>query len=101
MRRAYESRARLIVSMLENRKGIRARMPEGGMFVFADIRPTGLSGEAFALGLLEEADVAVMPGEVFGPSGAGHIRLGLTVAEDTLVEALRRTVDFAERHSRN
>jgi aspartate/methionine/tyrosine aminotransferase len=38
---------------------------------------------------------------VFGPSGAGHIRLGLTVAEDTLVEALRRTVDFAERHSRN
>jgi arginine:pyruvate transaminase len=101
MRRAYESRARLIVSMLENRKGIRARMPEGGMFVFADIRPTGHSGEAFALGLLEEADVAVMPGEVFGPSGAGHIRLGLTVAEDTLVEALRRTVDFAERHSRD
>ena len=99
MRRAYESRARLIVSMLENRKGIRARMPEGGMFVFADIRPTGLSGEAFALALLEEADVAVMPGEVFGPSGAGHIRLGLTVAEDTLVEAMGRIVAFAERHS--
>jgi arginine:pyruvate transaminase len=99
MRRAYDSRARLIVSMLENRKGIRARMPEGGMFVFADIRPTGLTGEAFALGLLEEADVAVMPGEVFGPSGAGHIRLGLTVPEDTLIEALRRIVAFAERHS--
>ena len=99
MRRAYESRARLIVSMLENRKGIRARMPEGGMFVFADIRPIGLSGEAFALALLEEADVAVMPGEVFGPSGAGHIRLGLTVAEDTLVEAMGRIVAFAERHS--
>jgi arginine:pyruvate transaminase len=70
------------------------------MFVFADIRPTGLSGEAFALGLLEESDVAVMPGEVFGPSGAGHIRLGLTVAEDTLTEALRRIVAYAERHSR-
>jgi arginine:pyruvate transaminase len=40
-----------------------------------------------------------MPGEVFGPSGAGHIRLGLTVAEDTLVEAMGRIVAFAERHS--
>ena len=67
MRRAYESRARLIVSMLENHKGIRVRMPEGGMFVFADIRPTGLSGEAFALALLEEADVAVMPGRSVRP----------------------------------
>jgi arginine:pyruvate transaminase len=100
MRRAYESRARLIVAALDGRPGIRARMPEGGMFVFADIRPTGLSGEAFALGLLEESNVAVMPGEVFGPSGAGHIRLGLTVAEATLTEALRRIVAYAERHSR-
>ena len=100
MRRAYERRARLIVAALDGRPGIRARMPEGGMFVFADIRPTGLSGEAFALGLLEESNVAVMPGEVFGPSGAGHIRLGLTVAEDTLTEALRRIVAYAERHSR-
>ncbi|MET0481979.1 MAG: pyridoxal phosphate-dependent aminotransferase [Aestuariivirgaceae bacterium] len=99
MRRAYESRARLIVSALDGRPGIRARMPEGGMFVFADIRPTGLSGEAFALGLLEESNVAVMPGEVFGPSGAGHIRLGLTVPEDMLTEALRRIAAYAERHS--
>jgi arginine:pyruvate transaminase len=71
-------------------------MPEGGMFVMADIRPTGLSGEAFAWKLLEEHDVVVMPGESFGSRGAGHIRIALTVDRDVMADACHRIRTLAE-----
>jgi arginine:pyruvate transaminase len=100
MREAYERRARLIVETLANQPGISCRMPEGGMFVFTDVRPSGLTGEAFALELLDDENVAVMPGEVFGPSGAGHIRIGLTIDDKVLEEALARIVRFAGRLAR-
>jgi aspartate/methionine/tyrosine aminotransferase len=71
MRAALEQRGRRTVEILGHSATIRAPMPEGGMFVFADVRATGLTGEAFALGLLAEENVAVMPGESFGAAGAG------------------------------
>ncbi len=100
MREAYERRARLIVETLANQPGVSCRMPEGGMFVFTDVRPSGLTGEAFALELLDDENVAVMPGEVFGPSGAGHIRIGLTIDDQVLEEALARIVRFAGKVAR-
>ena len=63
MRRDYERRARLIVEHLKSAPHIRAAMPEGGMFIFADVRATGLTGHDFAMRLLEEEKVALMPGE--------------------------------------
>ena len=42
------------------------------MFTLIDVRATGLSGDDFALGLLDEERVAVMPGESFG-AGAGGL----------------------------
>ena len=77
MRAAYERRARLFCEALEDVPGLVARPPEGGMFVLVDVRPTGLSGDDFALRLLEEEDVAVTPVDGFGPSGAGHVRVSL------------------------
>lgn len=71
--------------------------PEGGMYVMLDVRATGLTGEAFALRLLEEEAIAVMPGESFGEVAAGHVRVALTVEDDRMVEALGRLSRFAER----
>ena len=97
MRRDYERRARLIVGHLENAPLIKATMPEGGMFIFADVRQTGLSGEQFALRLLAEEKVALMPGESFGPSGAGHVRISLSAADALITEASDRIARFAAR----
>jgi arginine:pyruvate transaminase len=99
MRAALEARGRRTVDILQQGPAVRATMPEGGMFVFADIRPTGLSGEAFALGLLAEENIAVMPGEAFGKAGAGHIRISLTAPLEVLEPAVRRIAAFAGRQT--
>lgn len=55
-----------------------------------DIRETGLSAQAFADRLLDRHGVSVLAGEAFGPSAAGHIRLGLVVGAEHLSDACRR-----------
>ena len=71
-------------------------IPSGGaMYLFLDIRATGLSGTAFANALLDAHGIAVMPGESFGPSAAGHIRVAMTVADDRFAAALETLVAFA------
>ena len=67
------------------------------MFTVVDIRATGMSGEAFALALLEEESVAVMPGESFGAALAGWIRISLTLEDAVIATACERIAGFAAR----
>jgi arginine:pyruvate transaminase len=97
MRQAYYARGLALVETLKSSNRLRANMPEGGMFVMVDVRPTGLSGEAFAMRLLAEEDVVTMPGESFGTCGAGHLRVALTVDEPTMREAGNRIARLANR----
>lgn len=72
-------------------------IPSGGaMYLMLDIRATGLSGEAFALRLLEEQHIAVMPGESFGRAAAGHLRVAMTVEDTRFLDALERLIRFAQ-----
>jgi arginine:pyruvate transaminase len=96
MRDAYFRRARLVVEALSNAPGVRAPMPEAGMFIMADVRRTGLSGDEFATRLLEEELVATTPGESFGTAARGHVRISLTAGDDDMAEACRRIVRFAK-----
>jgi arginine:pyruvate transaminase len=96
IRSSYQRRAEVVVEGLRAAPGIMARMPEAGMYVFFDVRGTGLDGKQFASGLLDAGGVSVTPGEGFGPSGAGHVRMTLGTSEARLVEACRRIVAFAE-----
>ena len=93
----YRERAAAIVDEFSQLGSIQPFMPEGGMFLMLDIRPTGLSGDAFARRLLEEEDVSVLPGEGFGPSAAGHVRVCVTTDETRLREACRRIARCADR----
>jgi arginine:pyruvate transaminase len=95
MRKAYLSRAKALVKGLQNCPGVKASVPEGGMFVMVDVRGTGLSGDAFARKLLADKGVVTMPGESFGRGGAGHLRVALTVDEATMTEAARRITEVA------
>jgi arginine:pyruvate transaminase len=96
MRQAYWNRGKALVEGLKASNRVKARMPEGGMFIMVDVRATGLSGDEFARKLLAEQDVVTMPGESFGDGGAGHLRVALTVDEATMVEAAKRIVKVAE-----
>lgn len=97
MRASFKRRAELIRLAIGNSPLIESHQPASGMFLLADIRKTGLSGEAFALGLLEKEKVAVMPGEAFGEQINGFIRISLTVNDETLAVACERIKRFADR----
>lgn len=95
-RDVFRERAEAMVATLRDSPAVGVHMPEGGMFVLADVRATGLTGEQFAWRLLDEQGVVAMPGESFGSRGAGHVRLALTVERDVMVEACRRIRELAE-----
>lgn len=96
MRATFLARAQAVVAAIAGARGVHTHLPEGGMFMFLDIRPTGLTGEQFAWRLLDERGVVVMPGESFGPGGAGHVRVALTVPADVITEACGRIVEMAD-----
>jgi len=93
----FERRADLIAAHLHGAEGLRVHRPDAGMFALVDVRATGLSGEAFALSLLEREKVAVMPGESFGSALAGWLRLALTQPDDRIAEACARIASHARR----
>ena len=96
LRSSYQRRAEVVVAGLADAPGIRTRLPDAGMYIFADIRATGLDGKQFARQLLDHTGVSVTPGEGFGPSGAGHVRITLGTDDSRLLQACRRIVRFAE-----
>jgi len=91
----FERRRDLVLRLLKGQDVVRPIPAAGAMYVMLDIRATGLSGEEFALRLLEDHHVAVMPGESFGKAAAGHVRVALTVEDNRLEAALRQLVKTA------
>lgn len=89
----YDCRRRLFVTGL-NRIGLPCGMPGGAFYAFPSIARTGLTSEEFTERLLREQRVLVVPGDVFGPSGAGHIRCCYATATPKLEESLVRMEAF-------
>jgi len=96
MRQAYDARRRALVDGL-NAAGLPTFEPEGAFYAFPDIRSTGLDSETFAQRLLQEERVACVPGDAFGPSGAGYLRCSYATSLENVQEAVRRITRFAER----
>jgi arginine:pyruvate transaminase len=101
LRETYRRRAGMLSSILAEAPNCRAIPPEGGMFVLFDIRRTGLGAEDFGRELLVHEDVALLPCDGFGASGAGYLRIALTAPELRLEEAGRRIVRFAHELSKS
>ncbi|MBR6791100.1 MAG: aminotransferase class I/II-fold pyridoxal phosphate-dependent enzyme [Oscillospiraceae bacterium] len=97
MRDEYNLRRRFIVDAF-NRLGLDTFEPEGAFYVFPCIRSTGLSSEEFCEQLLYSKRVAVVPGNAFGQSGEGFVRVSYSYSVNHLTEAVRRIGEFlAER----
>ncbi|TGD43441.1 pyridoxal phosphate-dependent aminotransferase [Pseudotabrizicola sediminis] len=93
----YAARAQMLAEVLDGVAGLRVHRPDAGMFALLDVRATGLSGEAFALALLEAEGVACMPGESFGDGLAGWLRISLTQPDTVIDEAAARIARFARQ----
>jgi aminotransferase len=92
----YERRRRFFVQGL-NRIGLQCHMPKGAFYAFPNITQTGLTSEEFAEKLLFEERVAVVPGNVFGRGGEGHVRCSYATGIAQLEEALIRMERFVAR----
>lgn len=95
MAERFAKRADIICRALDGVCGLRVQRPEAGMFILVDVRATGLSGEMFAESLLDQHQVAVMPGESFGAGLSGWLRLSLTQPDDRTIEATKRIAAHA------
>lgn len=81
--------------VLAGQQAVRMIPAQGAMYVMLDVRATGMSGEAFAFALLDAHHIAVMPGESFGQSAAGHVRVAMTLEDSRFETALRTLCEFA------
>ncbi|MDP4573137.1 aminotransferase class I/II-fold pyridoxal phosphate-dependent enzyme [Pseudomonas sp. LPH60] len=97
MRDEYRRRRDLVCALLDQCPGLTPICPDGGMFVMVDVRRTGLDAQGFADRLLDDHGVSVLAGEAFGPSAAGHIRIGLVLDCERLAEACRRIARCTEQ----
>lgn len=89
MREEYNTRRSFLVDAL-NKIGLDCFEPEGAFYAFPDIRSTGLSSEAFCEQLLYAQKVAVVPGNAFGQSGEGFVRISYSYSLEHLIEAVER-----------
>ncbi len=96
MVREYNRRRQVIVSGL-NSIGLPTFEPQGAFYAFPQVSHLGLSSEAFCEQLLHSEQVAVVPGDAFGPSGAGFVRACYATALNKIEEALERIERFVRR----
>jgi aminotransferase len=89
----YDRRRRVIVSGL-NEIGLPTFEPRGAFYVFPQVSHLGLTSTEFAERLLHEQHVAMIPGDAFGPSGAGFIRACYATAMDKIEAALDKIDHF-------
>lgn len=89
MRSAYRERAQVAMKVAAE-CGLRVVPPGGTIYMLVDISATREPSLEFALRLLEERDVSVAPGSVFGPAGEGWVRISLAADADIIAEGMRR-----------
>ena len=97
MREAYDERRKYLVKAF-NEIGMDCYEPQGAFYVFPCIKRFGMSSDEFALKLLEEEKVAVVPGTAFGDCGEGYLRVSYAYSLKNLQRAMERIERFAKRH---
>lgn len=92
----YDLRRQTILAGL-NTIGLPTFEPRGAFYVFPDVRPTGLTSSEFSEKLLMEQHVAAVPGDAFGESGAGFVRMSYCNSMENIEEALERIERLVKR----
>ncbi len=95
----YKRRGEVFLAALGETNAIRVLNKPGSMYFMLDVRAKTKNTQEFAFKLLEDELVATMPGESFGPTAAGHLRISLGESEERLKEAATRLRRFTEQYA--
>ena len=93
MKEEYDARRRFIVKGF-NELGLTCFEPEGAFYAFPCVKSTGLSSLDFCTKLLQSKKVAIVPGDAFGESGEGFVRVSYAYSLTHLNTALERIGEF-------
>ena len=86
----YRKRRDLIVSRLNQLPGVTCQNPQGAFYVFPNIKELGKNSQETADWILEESDVALLPGSAFGKFGEGYLRLSYANSIENIQKAMDR-----------
>ena len=99
MRDSYDKRRKFVLHSLEE-IGLTCFEPQGAFYAFPSVKGTGLNGEAFANGLLQEQKVAVVPGNAFGSFGGDNVRISYATSMTALSEAFDRMSKYLQNRGK-
>ncbi len=83
----------MLVAGLNGIPGVRCRSPQGAFYAFPNVTAFGRSSAWLADYVLEEAGVAVLPGDAFGAGGKGYLRVCFANSMEQIRKALRQLAD--------
>ncbi|HSW88481.1 MAG TPA: aminotransferase class I/II-fold pyridoxal phosphate-dependent enzyme, partial [Candidatus Saccharimonadales bacterium] len=93
---AFEKRRDIVIKAIEKSHKLQLTIPQGAYYAFVKVL-TPIDDYTFAMKLLEEAKVAVIPGSAFGSGGENHLRISFGGDEEKLKEGLGRFVKYIEQ----
>lgn len=96
MRQAYNQRRRFLLNAFKE-MNVKCFEPYGAFYVFPCIKEFGMTSEEFATKFLEEEKVAAVPGNAFGESGEGYLRISYAYSLENLKIAMGRFKKFVEK----
>ncbi|MBR3834139.1 MAG: aminotransferase class I/II-fold pyridoxal phosphate-dependent enzyme [Lachnospiraceae bacterium] len=96
MRTSYDQRRHFLMKTFEE-MGLPCFEPLGAFYMFPCIKEFGMTSDEFATRLLQEEELAVVPGTAFGDCGEGFLRISYAYSIDELREAMKRLAAFIGR----
>lgn len=99
MAEEYNRRRRYIINGLRS-IGLDCFEPEGAFYVFPNIGCCGMTSEEFCQNLLDEENVAIVPGTAFGSCGDGFARISYAYSVKHITDALDRMERFVKRYKK-
>ena len=101
MVKEYQRRRDYAVKAINEIDGLSCRCPKGAFYIFINIEKLGMTGQEFAPLLLENAKVALVPGDIFGTEGDHYVRMSFANSYENVVEGCKRLKEFVEKLRRN
>ena len=96
MVREYQRRRDYAVKAINEIEGISCQCPKGAFYIFINCKSLGMTSADLSAYLLENAKIAMVPGDVFGPGGEGYLRMSFANSYENIVEgcaSLKKAVE--------
>lgn len=86
----YQRRRDYAVQAINAIDGISCLCPKGAFYIFINCKQLGKTSAELSQYFLEQAKVALVPGDVFGPGGEGYLRMSFAASYESIVEGCKR-----------